>query len=71
MFRFDLDETIGDKTRVYLPHKEIIESVTVGDKLILDDGKLSMVVIEHGVDYINATVLVGGKLSKAQRHIPT
>ncbi len=64
MFRFDLDETTGDKTRVYLPHKEIIESVTVGDKLILDDGKLSMVVIEHGVDYINATVLVGGKLSK-------
>ncbi|HAK59947.1 MAG TPA: pyruvate kinase [Nitrospiraceae bacterium] len=64
MFRFDLDETPGDKTRVFLPHKEIIESVTVGDKLILDDGKLSMVVIEHGVDYINATVLVGGKLSK-------
>ncbi len=62
-FRFDLDETTGDKTRVYLPHKEIIESVSVGDELILDDGKLRMVVKEHGADYIHATVLVGGKLS--------
>ena len=63
-FRFDLDKTPGNKSRVYLPHPEIIESVTVGDQLILDDGKLRMVVIEHGADFINATVLVGGKLSK-------
>jgi pyruvate kinase len=63
IFRFDLDETSGDKTRVYLPHKEIIESVKVGDALILDDGKLRMEVVEHGEDFIHAKVIVGGKLS--------
>jgi pyruvate kinase len=64
LFRFDLDKSSGDKTRVYLPHKEIIESVSVGDTLILDDGKLRMEVVEHGKDFINAMVLVGGKLSR-------
>lgn len=63
MFRFDLDKTSGDKTRVYLPHKEIIESVKVGDELILDDGKLRMEVMEHGEDFIHARVIIGGKLS--------
>lgn len=64
LFRFDLDETPGDKDRVHLPHKEIIESVNVGDALILDDGKLRMEVVDHGKDFISARVLVGGKLSK-------
>lgn len=64
LFRFDLDETPGDKGRVHLPHKEIIESVSVGDALILDDGKLRMEVVDHGEDFISARVLVGGKLSK-------
>ncbi len=64
MFRFDLDETKGDKKRVYLPHREIIESVSKGDRLILDDGKLLMQVVDHGKDFIEAKVLVGGKLSK-------
>jgi len=63
-FRFDLDKKTGDRTRVYLPHREIIESVSNGDELILDDGKLRMVVKEHGADFIYATVLIGGKLSK-------
>ena len=64
LFRFDLDETPGDKTRVHLPHKEIIESVSNGDRLILDDGKLLMTVEDHGADFITARVVVGGKLSK-------
>ena len=49
---------------MHLPHKEIIESIEEGDTLILDDGKLRMVVVDHGPDFITARVLIGGKLSK-------
>ena len=64
LFRFDSDKTPGDKDRVHLPHPEIIESVEEGDTMILDDGKLRMVVVDHGPDFISARVLIGGKLSK-------
>ena len=41
-FTLDSSETPGTKDRVNLPHPEIIESVSVGDRLLLDDGKLQL-----------------------------
>jgi hypothetical protein len=34
----------GDSARVKLPHPEILNTLSVGDTLLLDDGKLRMVV---------------------------
>ena len=34
--------------RVKLPHPEIIESVSVGDRLLLDDGKLQLKAVRVG-----------------------
>lgn len=62
-FRFDLDETPGDQTRVNLPHPEIIETVNEGDRLLMDDGKVRVVVVKKGRDYLDVTVEAGQSLS--------
>src|ERR1700750_871165 len=41
-FTLDGSDVPGSKDRVCLPHPEIIESVSVGDRLLLDDGKLQL-----------------------------
>jgi len=62
-FRFDLDEELGDETRVHLPHPEIIKTVTIGDRLLLDDGKIRAIIREKGTDYLNVTIEAGIYLS--------
>lgn len=62
-FRFDLDEEPGDAFRVQLPHPEIVKTLGVGDTLLIDDGKLRMVVTETGDDYVETLVEVGGTIS--------
>jgi pyruvate kinase len=62
-FIFDRNPEPGDATRVYLPHPEIFAAVEEGHNLLIDDGKLRLVVMEHTPDQIRAEVAVGGKLS--------
>nr|AIT69974.1 pyruvate kinase [Ishige okamurae] len=62
-FRFDMDEELGDAGRVMLPHPEIIYTLSEGDQLLLDDGKLRMTVTGNGEGYVDCRVDVGGKLS--------
>lgn len=45
LFSFDLKNVAGNHERVRLPHPEILYTLRVGDSLILDDGKLRMVVV--------------------------
>ena len=61
--RLDLDDALGDDTRVQLPHPEIIQAVNVGDRLLMDDGKVRVTVSEKGDDYLVVTVNAGVKLS--------
>ena len=62
-FTFDRDPTPGDAARVELPHKEIFVAIETGARLLLDDGKLVLRVIEHDADTIITNVEVGGALS--------
>ncbi|HEX4692936.1 pyruvate kinase [Sphingomonas sp.] len=62
-FTFDRDTAPGDATRVELPHKEIFAAVEGGARLLLDDGKLVLRVVEHDPDRIVTKVEVGGPLS--------
>ena len=62
-FVFDRDPTPGDATRVELPHREIFAAIEPGARLLLDDGKLVVRVVEHDTDRIVTTVEVGGPLS--------
>ena len=62
-FRLDLDEAQGDSTRVMLPHPEIIDASEVGHVLLVDDGKVKLVVVEKGDSYLECRVDVPGKIS--------
>jgi pyruvate kinase len=64
--KFTLDsiqDDQGNSERVYLPHPEIIENVSVGDRLLLDDGKLQLKATRVGGGAIETEVVYGGKLS--------
>jgi pyruvate kinase len=62
-FVLDQDQTIGDATRVYLPHPEIFAGVESGHTLLIDDGKVRLVVTQAEPKRITTRVVVGGKLS--------
>ncbi|MAL78174.1 MAG: pyruvate kinase [Sneathiella sp.] len=62
-FRLDLDKKPGNATRVSLPHPAVLESLEDGSILLLDDGKLRLVVTRTGKDFVDCKVEVGGKIS--------
>jgi len=62
-FTLDSDEQDGDDTRVHLPHPEILRALRPGQRLLLDDGKVTLRVEEATPDYARAVVLRGGALS--------
>ena len=63
VIRLDLDPTPGNATRVPLPHPEVIGALNVGQRILLDDGKVRMVVVEKGADFLRAEITAGQKLS--------
>jgi len=62
-FTFDRDEKPGDSKRVNLPHPELFESVRPGTKILIDDGKVRLNVVEADEDRIVTEVRVGGPVS--------
>ena len=62
-FRMDLSSTPGDATRVQLPHPEIFAALEPGASLLVNDGKIRLVVKDCGKDFANCTVEVGGTIS--------
>ncbi len=62
-FRFDSDETLGNKNRVYLPHKEVIDSMEIGSLIFLDDGKVRVEITGKGEGYLDGIVQAGLHLS--------
>jgi pyruvate kinase len=62
-FVFDRDPAPGDATRVYLPHPEIFSAVKPGHSLLIDDGKVRLIVTEAEAKRMVTRVEVGGQLS--------
>lgn len=62
-FTLDADTTVGDATRVYLPHPEILQSLQVGSKFYVNDGLIRMTVTEKHDGKAVCTVTAGGTLS--------
>ena len=60
---FDSDVNLGDSRRVELPHPELFASVGRGDRLLIDDGKVRLKVLEAEGRRIVAEVQVGGRVS--------
>ncbi len=62
-FVLDTDPAPGDAARINLPHPEIFAAIKPGDALLIDDGKLRLVVTDAQPHRIVARVKVGGKIS--------
>ncbi len=62
-FRLDRDPTPGDATRACLPHRELFEALTPGARLLIDDGKIALLVLRVTPDTIDTRVVTGGRLS--------
>ena len=62
-FCFDLIERPGNKERVCLPHPQIFQSVNKGDKLLVDDGKITLEALKVTDEKIECVVLNGGIIS--------
>jgi pyruvate kinase len=62
-FVLDSDPAPGDAARVHLPHPEILAALEPGHRLLLDDGKLRLVVREASPQRAVTEIEVGGKLS--------
>ena len=63
--RFILDRNgkAGSAERVELPHPELFEAIRPGNRLLIDDGKVRLNVLEVGADRILTEVKVGGVVS--------
>jgi len=63
-FHIDLDPRPGNAQRVNLPHPEIFKALKPGTELLLDDGKLRLLVERCEEASAVTTVMVGGRLSE-------
>ncbi|TWF55068.1 pyruvate kinase [Neorhizobium alkalisoli] len=62
-FTLDNKDEPGDETRVFLPHPEILEAVKVGDRLLIDDGKLALKAEKADGKSIICKVIAGTSIS--------
>ncbi|AKH42985.1 pyruvate kinase [Altererythrobacter atlanticus] len=62
-FVLDRDETPGDATRVCLPHPELFDLMEPGQRLLINDGKIRLRVLEAHPDRIVCKAEVGGVIS--------
>lgn len=65
-FTLDRSDEPGDTNRVQLPHPEIFAAIARDARLLLDDGKLVLRVLDHDDDRIVTEVVVGGALSNSK-----
>ncbi|MBA4042888.1 MAG: pyruvate kinase [Erythrobacter sp.] len=62
-FVLDREETPGDENRVYLPHPELFGIMERGQRLLINDGKIRLRVLEADASRILCSAEVGGVIS--------
>lgn len=61
---FTNEKIEGDSTRVYMTYQQFPQDVKVGERILIDDGKLVFEVIEtNNLDTVRAKTIQGGPLS--------
>ncbi|MBL7771702.1 MAG: pyruvate kinase [Chitinophagaceae bacterium] len=61
---FTQEKCIGTKSRVYLSYPNFHNDVKVGERILIDDGKIEVQIAEiHANNDVSAVVLLGGVLS--------
>ncbi|MBL0848812.1 MAG: pyruvate kinase [Candidatus Liberibacter ctenarytainae] len=62
-FTLDNEDSLGNSDRVFLPHPEVFESIKIGDRLLIDDGRVELRVQEIGKNFIKCKVIAGTSIS--------
>jgi pyruvate kinase len=62
-FVLDRSDAPGDETRVQLPHPELFGILQKGQRLLINDGKIRLVVVSAAPDSIECKAEVGGVIS--------
>lgn len=62
-FSFTTDEIVGDETRVSVNYKGLVEDLSVGDRILLNNGLMEFRVTELTPSDAKCVVVVGGELS--------
>ena len=62
-FALDLDPSPGGPERVALPHPEVFTALRPGMNLLLDDGKIRLVVETCGANFAGTRIRIGGEIS--------
>lgn len=71
-FRLDQDPTPGNAARCCLPHPEIFAALSVGEDLLIDDGKVRLRVLSHGPDWAQTEIIQPGFVSDRKGvNVPT
>jgi len=74
MIKLSLDEKdfeTGDASCIYVDYKNLTKVVKKGDSIFVDDGLISLTVVETGPDYCNCEIANGGMLgSKKGCNLP-
>ena len=61
---FSNEECIGNKDKIYMSYTDFAKDVQVGEKVLVDDGKVELLVKEtNGIDLVHLEVLYGEYLS--------
>ena len=63
VFILDSDPEPGNENRVWLPHPEILQAIQPGNRILIDDGKVRLHVIEADGKRAVASVDVAGEIS--------
>ncbi|QTP63992.1 pyruvate kinase [Candidatus Liberibacter africanus] len=63
VFTLDNKNALGNSERVTFPYPETFESIKIGDRLLIDDGKVKLCVQERTSDYIRCKVIAGTAIS--------
>jgi len=72
ILEFTKEPCLGDVTRVHMNYEQFAQDVKVGERILLDDGKLLLNITEtNSVDSVKAEVIQGGHLkSKKGVNLP-
>ncbi len=65
------EDVIGNQERFSVNHKEAIDSLNIGDIILLENGLMKLEVVEKNKDYVNTKIITGGILeSKKSLSVP-
>lgn len=62
MFTFDSNPAPGNSKRVNLPDRDVLKSLKVGERILLNDGKIEMQVVSKDENSVSARVVRGTEI---------